>query len=179
MEVDDAEFMELLDAVRASVRGGSLGCVDVEGPGAGVREVDSTDLLLILFFEVDTGIMEAGVPGSRDLPGVWNAWAVDLSLTGEEGLDLACELAVGRAKPIDFRGFGVTGVDEDAKKIETPASSCVWRSKRNIYTRVHLAFSILLHPPSLFAVSPWLSRHVCRALSLFLQYLCLSALCSR
>ena len=90
----------------------------MEGSGTGVREVDSTDLLLILFFEVDTGIMEAGVPGSRDLPGVWNARAVDLSLTGEEGLDLACELAVGRAKPIDFRGFGVTGVDEGAKKLK-------------------------------------------------------------
>ena len=119
MEVDDAtEFTELLDAVRVSVRGGSLGCVDVEGPRAGVREVDSTDLLLICFFEVDTGIMEAGVPGSRDLPGVWNACAVDLNLTGEEGLDLACELAVGRANPIDFRGFGVTGADEDAKKLK-------------------------------------------------------------
>ena len=54
--------------------------------------------------------MEA--PGSRDLPGVWNAAAVDLGFVGEEGLDFACELAVGIAKPIDFRGFGVTGVDE-------------------------------------------------------------------
>lgn len=90
--------------------------VDVEGSGAGIREVGSIDLLLILFFEVDTGIMEAGVPGSRGLTGVWNAYAVDFGLVGEEGLDFACELAVGKVKPIDFRGFGVSGVDEDAIK---------------------------------------------------------------
>ena len=106
--MDEAvELMELLDMVRAT---------DVEGSGAGVREFGSTDLLLTLFFEVDTGIIEVEVPGSRDLPGVWNAGAVDLGLVGEEGLDFACELAVGRAKPIDFRGFGVTGTDEGAEK---------------------------------------------------------------
>ena len=80
-----------------------------------MRGVGPTDLLLILFFEVDTGIMEVEVPGSLDLLGVWKAGAVDLGLTGEEGLDFACELAVGRAKPIDFRAFGVTGVDENAE----------------------------------------------------------------
>lgn len=105
-------MIELLDAVRAVVRDEPLDCVDVEGSGAGVREVGSRDLLLILFFEVDTGIMEIEVPGSRDFLGVWNACTVDLGLVGEEGLDLACELAVGKAKPIDFRGFGVSGVDE-------------------------------------------------------------------
>jgi hypothetical protein len=89
-----------------------LDWVDIERSGAGVREVASTDLLLILFFEVDKGIMEDEVPGSRDLPGVWNAAVVDLGFVGEEGLDFACELAVGNAKPIDFRGLGVTGVDE-------------------------------------------------------------------
>jgi len=78
--------------------------------------VGPTDLLLVLFFEVDTGIMEVEVLGSRDLPGVWNACAIDLGLVGEEGLDLACELAVGKAKPIDFRGFGVSGVDEGPEK---------------------------------------------------------------
>lgn len=88
--------------------------VDVEGSGAGVRGVGPRDLLLVLFFEVDTGIME--VVGSRDFPGVWNACAIDLGLVGEEGLDLACELAVGKAKPIDFRGFGVSGVDEGPEK---------------------------------------------------------------
>lgn len=86
--------------------------MDIVRSGAGVREVESTDLLRTLFFEVDTGIMEVEAPGSRDLPGVWNAAAVDLGFVGEEGLDFACELAVGIAKPIDFRGFGVTGVDE-------------------------------------------------------------------
>ena len=116
IEVDEvAEVMELLDVVRVIVRAESPGCVDVEGSGAGVREVGSTDLLLTLFFEVETGIMEAEVPGSRDFPGVWNACTVDLGLLGEEGLDFACELAVGKAKPIDFRGFGVSGVDEDAE----------------------------------------------------------------
>lgn len=79
-----------------------------------MREVGSTDLLLILFFEVDTGIMEAGVP----FPGVWNACAVGFGLVGEEGLDFACELAVGKVKPIDFRGFGVCGVDEVAEKLK-------------------------------------------------------------
>lgn len=44
MEVDEAaEVMELLDAVRAIVRDELLDCIDVEGPGAGVREVGSTD----------------------------------------------------------------------------------------------------------------------------------------
>lgn len=71
MEVDEvAEVMESLDVVRVNVRDDSLGRAGVEGFGAGVREVGSTDLLLTLFFEVDTGIIEAGVPGSRDLPGV-------------------------------------------------------------------------------------------------------------
>ena len=111
-----AEVTELLDAVRAIVRDDSSDCVDVEGSGAGVREAGPTDLLLILFFEVDTGIMEVEVPGSRDFPGVWNVCAVDLGLVGEEGLDFACELAVGKVKPIDFRGFGVSGVDEDAER---------------------------------------------------------------
>lgn len=113
--MDEAtEVMELLDVVRAIVRDDSSDCADVEGSGAGVREAGPTDLLLILFFEVDTGIMEVEVPGSRDFPGVWNVYAVDLGLIGEEGLDFACELAVGKVKPIDFRGFGVSGVDEDA-----------------------------------------------------------------
>ena len=111
-----AEVTELLDAVRAIVRDESLDCVDIEGSGAGVREVGPTNLLLVLFFEVDTGIMEVEVPGSRDFPGVWNACVVDLGLDGEEGLDLAWELAVGKAKPIDLRGFGVSGVDEDPEK---------------------------------------------------------------
>lgn len=110
-----AEAAELFDAVRDIARDGSLGCVEVEGSGAGVRGAGSTDLLLILFFEVDTGIMEVEAPGSRDLPGVWNTCAVDLGLIGEEGLDFAWELAVGLAKLIDFRGFGVIGVDEDAE----------------------------------------------------------------
>lgn len=112
LEADEtAEVVEPLDAVRAIVREGSSGRADVEGSGAGVREVASTDLLLILFLEVDTGIMEVEGPGSRGLPGVWNAGAVDLGLVGEEGFDFACELAVGRAKPIDFRGLGVTGAN--------------------------------------------------------------------
>lgn len=181
MEVDDAaEFTEPLDAVRVSVRDESLDCVDVEGSGAGVREVGSTDLLLILFFEVDTGIMEAEVPGSRDLPGVWNAWAVDLSLTGEEGLDLACELAVGRAKPIDFRGFGVTGIDEGAKKVN-PSIKSSPETKIKYYTRVHVVLSILLllHLPHFLTVYLRLSRQVCRTLLLLLQHFSLSALCSR
>ena len=119
IEVDEpVEVTELLDVVRAIVRDESFDWVDVEGSGAGVRGAASTDLLLIRFFEVDTGIMEVEVPGSRDFPGVWNAWAVDLGLVGEEGLDFACELAVGKAKPIDFRGFGVSGVDEDAEKMK-------------------------------------------------------------
>lgn len=104
-------MVEPLDAVRAIVREGSSGRVNVEGSGPGVREVASADLLLALFLEVDTGIMEVEVPGSRDLPGVWNADTVDLGLVGEEGLDFACELAVGKAKPIDFRGLGVTGAN--------------------------------------------------------------------
>jgi hypothetical protein len=50
IEVDEvAEVVELLDVVRAT---------DVEGSGTGVREVGSTDLLLTLFFEADTGIIE-------------------------------------------------------------------------------------------------------------------------
>ena len=101
--------------------------VDVEGSGAGVRDAGPTDLLLILFFEADTGIMEVEVPGSRDLPGVWNVCMTDLGLTGEEGLDFACELAVGKAKPIDFRGFGVCGVDEDAE--EDPSISFTFENK--------------------------------------------------
>lgn len=119
IEVDEVvEVMELLDMVRAIVRDEPLGCVDVEGSGAGVREAGPTDLLLILFFEVDTGIMEVEAPGSRGFPGVWNPCPIDFGLVGEEGLDFACELAVGKAKPIDFRGFGVTGVDKDAEKLK-------------------------------------------------------------
>ena len=113
-----AEVMELLDTVRAIVRDEPSDCADVEGSEAGVREVGSTDLLLILFFEVDTGIMEVEVPGSRDFRGVWNVCTVDLGLAGEEGLDLACELAVGKAKPIDFRGFGVSGIGEGTGKLK-------------------------------------------------------------
>ena len=119
IEVDEVvEVMELLDMVRAIVRDEPLGCVDVEGSGAGVREVGPTDLLLILFFEVDTGIIEVEAPGSRGFPGVWNPCPIDFGLVGEEGLDFACELAVGKAKPIDFRGIGVTGVDEDAERLK-------------------------------------------------------------
>ena len=118
IEVDEAaDVMELLDAVRTIVCDDSLDSIEVEGFGAGVREADSTDLLLA-FFEVDTGIIEAEVPGSRDLPGVWRAYAIDLGLVGEEGLAFACELAVGRAKPIDFRRFGVIGGNEEAGKLE-------------------------------------------------------------
>lgn len=90
-----------------------------------------TDLLLILFFEVDTGIMEVEVLGSRDLPGVWNACTVDLGLVGEEGLDLACELAVGKAKPMDFRGFGVSGVDEGPEKSKPRYQVRVQKPKSN------------------------------------------------
>jgi len=93
--------------------------------------VGPTDLLLILFFEVDTGIMEVEVLGSRDLPGVWNACAVDLGLVGEEGLDLACELAVGKAKPMDFRGFGVSGVDEGPEKSKPRYQVRVQKPKSN------------------------------------------------
>lgn len=111
IEVEEvAEVAEPLEVVRAII------CADVEGSGAGVREVDSTDLPMALFFEVDTGIMEVAVPGSRDLPGVWKEYADGLGFVGEEGLDFACELAVGRAKPIDFRGFGVTGGNKEAEK---------------------------------------------------------------
>ena len=139
--------MEPLDAVRAIVRDVLLGCVDVEGSGAGVRGADSTDLLLILFFEVDTGIMEVNVPGSRDFPGVWNACTVDLGLVGEEGLDFACELAVGKAKPIDLRGFGVSGVDEDAEKMKLWYQASAQRlrsSKQYSYLRPYRPS----HPPS-------------------------------
>lgn len=153
MEVDEvAEVMELLDAVRAIVRDELLDCVDVEGSGAGVREVGSIDLLLTLFFEVDTGIMEAEVPGSRGFPGVWNACAVDLGLFGEEGLDFACELAVGKAKPIDFRGFGVNGVDEDAEKLEPWYQVRVQEPKSSeqyLYLRSHRPSHPSPHPPDL------------------------------
>lgn len=116
IDVDEvAEEMELFDIVRTIGRGGLSDCVGVEGSGAGVRGAGPTDLLLTLFFEVDTGIMEVEVLGSRDLPGVWNVCVADLGLVGEEGLDFACELAVGRAKPMDFRGLGVIGVDEEAE----------------------------------------------------------------
>ena len=115
-DVDEVvEVTDPLDMVRAIFRVESLDFVDAKGSGTGVREVGSTDLLLTLFFEVDTGIMEVEVPG---FPGVWNPCATDLGLVGEEGLDFACELAVGNAKPIDFRGFGVSGVDEGAEGLK-------------------------------------------------------------
>jgi hypothetical protein len=69
-EVDEAVVVDPFDAVRAIIRDESLDCDDVEGSGAGVREAGPTDLLLILFFELDTGIMEVEVSCSRDFPGV-------------------------------------------------------------------------------------------------------------
>jgi len=179
--VDEAtEVTELLDIVRAIVRDDSSDCVDVEGSGAGVREAGPTDLLLILFFEVDTGIMEVEVPGSRDFPGVWNEYTVDLGLTGEEGLDFACELAVGRAKPIDFRGFGVTGFDEDAG--ENPSISFAfesWAQANGIYTYTHIVLLFLLLLPllPLFTASTGFGWRFCRTLLLLLHFISLSALC--
>lgn len=144
-----AEVAELFDVVRATVRDDSLDCAEVEGSGAGVRGVGPTDLLLTLFFEVDTGIIEVEELGSRDLPGVWNACVVDLGLVGEEGLDFACELAVGRAKPIDFRRFGVIGVDEEAEKPQAGDQACV-QEPNDIYTWDFVILPI-----------PFLFRHPC------------------
>jgi len=179
IEVDEtAEVTEVLDAVRVIVRDESLGCIDDEGSGAGVREVGPTDLLLILFFEVDTGIMEAEVPGSRGFPGVWNAYAVDFGLVGEEGLDFACELAVGKAKPIDFRGFGVSGVDEDAEG--DPSISFERQPQaNNVYTYSHIMVHILLllRLPPLSTASIRFGYLIRWTLLLLLQFMSLSTLC--
>ena len=138
-----------------------------------------TDLLLFLFFEVDTGIMEVEVLGSRDFPGVWNACAVDFGLDGEEGLDLACELAVGKAKPIDFRGFGVSGVEEDPenRNLDIRFVSRNPSQANNVHTWVRIALLVLLllHVPCLPTASLRLSRQIRRTLLLLFQYISLSA----
>jgi len=177
--VDEAtEVTELLDVVRAIVRDDSSGCADVESSGAGVREAGPTDSLLILLFEVDTGIMEVEAPGSRDFSGVWNAYMVDLGLIGEGGLDFTCELVVDKVKPVDFRGFGVSGVDEDAGG--NPSISFAFENKaqvNDICTYAHITLPLLLYLLSLPVASIRFVNPFCRSLLLLLQFTCLSGLC--